>query len=90
MRVELFTPEQKKVYNVLLALGFSYEPDAWFDYRLESSRALNFIKVYPDYVYLKTYSKELAFADSGTIGPPLPTTRKLIEFIIMKEPLTTN
>jgi hypothetical protein len=84
--------KQEVIHNVLITMGFDgppfdineiYEPGTYHvrRYNNENSHALNCVTVFPNYVHLKMYSKNAAFADSGTIGPPLPNARDLISFV---------
>ncbi len=74
------TPEAT-VHKVLVAMGFTTSDRPDFSYQMETSSVLNFVNVDPDRVYIKVYAKNSSFADSGSIGPPLPNVRELIEFI---------
>jgi hypothetical protein len=72
------TPEEV-VHNVFLFMGFSGSLHE--AYHNDNILAYNYASVGKDSVYLKMRSKQAAFNDSGTIGPPLPNAQELIAFI---------
>ena len=70
---------EEVVHNVFLYMGFSDGSNG--SYHLDNELAYNYASVGKDSVYLKMRSKQAAFNDSGTIGPPLPNAQELIAFI---------
>jgi len=74
------TPEEA-AHRVLTSMGFTPSDRPDFSYQKETSSALNFVNVEPDSIYMKVYAKNCTFADSGSVGPPLPNVKELIDFI---------
>jgi len=68
-------------HRVLVSMGFSPSDRLDFSYQKETSSTLSFVNVEPDRVYIKVYAKNASFADSGSIGPPFPNVKDLIDFI---------
>lgn len=71
------------VYKVLISMGYKLiHENALFNYHKEfPGRADCYIRLDSDSLYLKVYSKKFAFADSDTIGPPLPNADDLRAFL---------